>query len=210
MTPKRRKMISGSLAYLGWQFFPIIPAVCQRSKNLAKIATRQDEPISPEDEVYLALELDDLRDSLRAILALRDQLQRRAQAYLMAVAVSLSFAIGASAMLVQAGEVETLKSVPFVSRLVVAMIVLNFITSALCSLLVLGPSNIYDTWLRSKIPNKIDQRKANAIRFIHLNESYSMAYSLQLRGAYNALRNGVILLGVWLVVMLTCPNLFAS
>lgn len=113
-------------------------------------------------------------------------------------------------MLVQAGEVESLKSVPLVSRLVVAMIVLNFIISALCSLLVLGPSNVYDTWLRSKIPNEVVLKKANAIRFVHLNESYSITYSLQLRGAYNALRNGIVLLGVWLIVMLTCPNLFAS
>lgn len=52
-----------------------------------------------DDEVYMALTIADLKESHKAALALREQLQRRAQGYLMAVTVATSFTLGSTGLL---------------------------------------------------------------------------------------------------------------
>lgn len=161
-----------------------------------------------DDKVYMTLELSDLKESHRAALALRDQLQRRAQGYLMAITVASSFTLGALALLVkvQSGEAAPVH-LSGITRVILLTVLGSFTMSAVSALRVLGPSEVYDLWLRSQLPNDPEQRKANLIRFIQLNESYAMAYAYHTRGSYVGMRNGVVVLFTWFTMVITSPCL---
>ncbi len=163
-----------------------------------------------DDKVYMMLELSDLKESNRAALALRDQLQRRAQGYLMAVTIASSFTLGALALLVKAQSGgSTPVHLSGLTRAMLLTVLGSFTMSAVSALCVLGPSEVYDIWLRSHMPNDPEQKKANLIRFIQLNESYAMAYAFHTGGSYVAMRNGVVVLFAWITMVIISPGLMS-
>lgn len=161
-----------------------------------------------EDAAYLALDVSDLKESHRAALTLRDQLQRRAQGYLMAVTIASSFTLSALALLVkvQAGRSE-LVHLSEMTRVILLAALGSFMMSVVSALRVLGPSDVYDLWLRSQFPSDPEQKKANLIRFTRLNESYALVYACHVRGSYLAMRNGVLLVFAWLAALILSPGL---
>lgn len=157
--------------------------------------------------IYVELDIKDLKESHRAALGLREQLQRRAQSYLMAITVATSFSIGVVGVLSRIGSAaHAPNNLDWLIKCLLFAALISFFMSAFSALRVLGPSDLYDVWLRSQIPSDLDQQKANVIRFTQLNEAYAMAFEVQLRGSYIAMRNGVAFVFLLLFVLLTSPR----
>lgn len=195
-----------AVLWLVEQILPLPKCLFDEWTIRRKMAKGSNAPLGT-DEVYLALGMPDLKDSHRAALGLREQLQRRAQGYLMAVTVATSFALGSLGLLakVQGGSVDAVH-LSSTTRWTLLFVLASFFMSATSSLRVLGPSQAYDLWLRSHMPNDEDSKKANIIRFIQLNEAYAMIYSYQTRCSYIGMRNGVFALFVWFAVMILQPR----
>ncbi len=188
------KRVAKMLAFGRNQLVPLPWCLIEERRILRRINSAENSKLDSSDQVYLSLNLEQLKESHHAALGLREQLQRRAQGYLMAVTVATSFTLGAVALLAKRMHVQgvALHWSSFAVSFMLFVILISFGMSAWSALRVLGPSKLYDLWLRSRLPNQIDQEKVNLIRFTKLNEAYAMAYEVQLRGSYVAMRNGVL------------------
>lgn len=177
------------------QSLPLFPCLIQDFRLRHRIRKQRDTSLDCNAQAYMALDLEALTESHRAALSLRDQLQRRAQGYLMAVTVATTFSFGTVGLLSGNASIVTTPPPPgWITALFLFAVLLSFFMSTVSALRVLGPSNLYDMWLRSQLPIDPEQKKANLIRFTQLNETYVLVYECQLRGSYIAMRNGVILL----------------
>lgn len=203
-------MMSRAKSVAGWcvdQTLPIINAawVAYEHRQLR----REGAHASLGDEaIYLKLDASDLKESHRAVLGLREQLQRRAQAYLATVAIGSSFAFGVISLAVRSHQGNVADAFSWPTRLFLLGVVGSLMMSALCALAVLGPSELHDVWLRSQLPRDDagEQQRANLIRFIQLNESWAFVFERYVRASYIAMRNGVLLLFAWFVLVLLMPE----
>ena len=184
------------------QLIPLPGCFMQDWRIRRRIRKHADDALDADSRPYLAVRIDALKESHRAALAMRDQLQRRAQGYLMAVTVATSFCFGVVGLLSKgtSNPATAPNHHAWEMRIALFAVLGSFFMSALSALSVLGPSRLYDLWLRSRLPTDEEQEKTNLIRFIKLNEAYAMAYECQLRGSYVTMRNGVVLLFVVLVM----------
>lgn len=195
----------GVLLWLLDQTVPVGRCALEHTRNQRRVRDGADKPLG-DDKVYLVLESADLKESHRAALSLRDQLQRRAQGYLMAVTVASSFSLGALALLTKLpGGAAGPPHLSVFTRVILFAVMASFLMSALCALLALAPSEVYDVWLRSQLPKDPNLQKSNLIRFTQLNESYALAYGYHVRGSYVGMRNGAVLLMVWFTAVLVAP-----
>lgn len=189
------------------QVVPLPFCVYEDVKIRRKICDHAGAPLG-EDAVYMELDLNDIKESHRAALSLRDQLQRRAQGYLMAVTVASSFSLGMIGLLVKAKPVNgDFINVSIPARIMLLAALLSFFMSAVSALRVMGPSEVFDLWLRSHFPNDLEQKKVNYIRYIQLNEAYAMIYACHTRGSYISMRNGVVVLFLWLISLIAMPRI---
>lgn len=202
--------MSRSRAVAAWcvdQTVPIISAY-RSAREHRRLRSNGAHTLLGDDAIYLQLDASDLKDSHRAVLGLREQLQRRAQAYLATVAIGSSFAMGVISLIARSHQGGIGDALPWPTRLFLLGIVGSLMMSALCALAVLGPSELHDVWLRSQLPRDEDgqQQRANLIRFIQLNESWTIVFERYVRASYIAMRNGVLLLFAWFVLVLLMPN----
>jgi hypothetical protein len=203
-------MMSRAKALAAWcvdQTVPIIDAarVARQHQHLRRKGAHAS---LGEDAIYLKLDASDLRESHRAVLGLREQLQRRAQAYLATVAIGSSFAFGVISLVIRSHQGDIGDAFAWPTRLFLMGVVGSLMMSALCALAVLGPSELHDVWLRSQLPRDEagEQQRANLIRFIQLNESWAIVFERYVRASYIAMRNGVLLLFAWFVLVLLVPE----
>lgn len=188
------------------QAMPLPLCLAEVWKNKSRIRKNADTPLG-ENEAYLTVDIVDLKESHKAVLSLREQLQRRAQGYLMAVTVASSFSLGALSLLTRVQNASGPHlSMSCISRAMLLAVLISFFVSAMSALFVLGPSEVFDVWLRSQLPKDENRQKADLIRFTQLNESYTMAYGHLARYSYNTMRNGVVLLLMWLAGMIVAPS----
>ncbi len=153
-------------------------------------------------EKYRCLDKDDLRDALRAELARRDQLQRRAQTFLGSIAVLTAFSIGIVGALRSSNFI-----LPVWAIAIPTLPTLLYLASGAWSALeAVRPGTLYDVWLQSRIDGKekLDDKTMldRLIWIVHITQAQNLITAILAERTYRSVRNGLFcLVGVLLLLL---------
>jgi hypothetical protein len=163
---------------------------------------KRDYDIPEHAQHCMELSTDDLRDAHKLEVGRREQFARKAYAYLMGVAIGISFAIG---MLGLAARSPTAAPMSVPIRVILVAIVLSLFMAAIAALRVIAPSEAWDLWLQERHPKmEEDVQKKQLVKLTLLNQAYNLIAAHYLSTSYIGMRNGVYLvlgLLVWAIAV---------
>lgn len=143
---------------------------------------------------YLQLALDDIKESLRAEITRRDQMNRRAQGFLGSVAVLSAFTIGTTSLLRPLGSTP----LNYVLSLGILGAVVFLGGAAWYALQILRPEQLYDVFLQARFrgeqPLAEPELKETLLFAIQLDQAYNLIFATYSERSYRCLRNGFICL----------------
>lgn len=180
-------------------------------RSLAEIRTRiavqeckgeRSLTLDPTWEKYRCLDEAALRDSLRAELARREQVQRRAQTFLGSIAVMTAFTIGAvGALRVAAGVLPG-----WILGLAVLLTLPYLAAAAWFALATVRPGELYDVFLQSRVHEGQQIRdsawKDALLWLVQINQAQNLILGVLAERSYRCIRNGLIcLVAVFLLLL---------
>jgi hypothetical protein len=165
---------------------------------------RESFDLSEEMRMYVDLTLEDLRDSHKIELARREQFQRKAQSYLMAVTIATSFVLGFLGLALKSQSTSDASAhIPLAVKVLLLVGVGSLVMSAFTALRVIAPTEAFDLWLQARSVNESEeQQKGRLIKLIHLNQAYSLIAAPYVRASYVGMRNGIIVVTFLLVALI--------
>jgi hypothetical protein len=161
----------------------------------------------------MALAVDDLEKSHQLELGRRTRLEDKAQANLRTAALAASFGLGFIALLAKAAIGAPPPQYTAASAVVAVLACVNLASSALSAGKACGVTRIHDLFLIERLQTSKymresheQNRKAQLISMIRLNEAFTLIASAYATASGIALRNGVILLAavIALQIVLWC------
>jgi len=171
-----------------------------RIKSAVSVA-KQDYEIPEHAQQCLELSKDALKDAHKLELGRREQFTRKAQAYLMGVAVGVSFAVGMLGLFARAHPAA---SVPVMLKIFLGSGVLSLFMAAVAALRVIAPSEGWDLWLQERYAEPEDElQKKQLLKLTLLNQAYNLIGASYLATSYIGMRNGVYLvlcLLLWTII----------
>jgi hypothetical protein len=195
----------GKVVLLG-QVAPLIPSIWF-SWHLKPIiqSARVDYELPEHAQVFTELTKDELKEAHKLELGRREQFNRKAQAYLMGVTLSTSFAIGMLNIMTRAQTASSSPSwLSVVLRMALGIVVISLFMSAIAALKVIAPSDVFDMWLQERhISPDAEMEKKQLIKLTLLNQGYNLIAANYLSASYIAMRNGVYLILcflLWLIM----------
>jgi hypothetical protein len=172
--------------------------------RIAVLERKSDDRLTldPTWETFRCLEEMDLRDSLRAELARREQVQRRAQTLLSSIAVMTAFTIGAVGAMRASNAVmpawilgiATFSTFPY------------FAAAAWFALATVRPGDLYDFFLQSRVhagqPLSSEARKDRLVWLVQVNQAQNLILGVLADRTYRCVRNGLACLVALLLLLL--------
>jgi hypothetical protein len=196
----------GGLGWFGRQIAPLLLSLWfSRQIHAAMDAAKGDYEIPDYAADRLQLSKDDLKDAHKLEVTRREQFTRKAQAYLMGVTVGTSFVIGMLGLWARAPEwVNSHPVVTYSLRAALLLVVLWLFMAAFAALRVIAPSQAYDTWLQERLIDADEEdTKKQLVKLILLNQGYNLIAANHLQASSVGMRNGVILVFIILLLMIT-------
>lgn len=172
--------------------------------RIAVLERKSDERLTldPTWETYRCFDETDLRDSLRAELARREQVQRRAQTLLSSIAVMTAFTIGA----VGAMRASNAVMPAWILGIAVFSTFPNFAAAAWFALATVRPADLYDFFLQSRVhagqPLSPESRRDRLIWLVQVNQAQNLILGVLADRTYRCVRNGLVCLVALLLLLL--------
>jgi len=154
----------------------------------------------------MELAKEELKDSLKLERDRHERFVRKAQAYLMGVAVGVSFAIGMLGLLAKGGALlETARGMSLLIKALLIAVVLSLFMAAIAALWVIAPSEAWDLWLQERRSESDPEfEKRQVLKLALLNQGLNLISANHLSTSYTGMRNGMFLilfLLVWTIIV---------
>ena len=188
------------------QLLPFLFERSQMRTTRTRISVRNNKIengtlVDPTWEKFRALDTGILQDSLRVELSRREYVHRRAQTFMSVIAVMTAFTIGATNILRLPRHI-----IPsWAMALGVLFAFLYLAIGGWYALQTIRPGQLHDFHLQNRMkddrPLDENELKDMLLSLIQMNQAQSLIFSTLAERTYRSVRNGVLLLGAVLLVL---------